>query len=545
MPTINELLREHVTLDIQCLDRIYLNGYIPILQVPGQLVTFLTKHRKQPVPSPALLEQITKRFKQAVETFAQQNDIPLIHFESGDRKDDIANERRERFTRTEGVVFIGIAQEKAWAFKAQKQKTPSKFVSFEWSRQSTYVNHYYFYIQDAEWGPAFIKVCTYAPYPVRVCLNGHEWVKQQLRKKGIAFEPLDNGFRSCENPQGLQATCDELGAAQVQAFFDKWLAQLPWPLTPADQQAGYTHRLSIWQLEVSRTQVFNQPARGREFFEQVIRENLDLGRPDRVQLVFDRKIIKTTPGLFRTRVIQHGVQPSLYIEYKRSGLKQYFKENRALRTEMTFNGPEDFGLRKDLTQLAYLQQIGRDINQRLLDVQRLSQDCALSQESVERIVQPTVTKDGQRAPGLRFGDPRVMALFLALTLFLHLPRGLTAGELRQHMADLLGQEYTSAQMSYDLRRLSAKGIIWRLPHSYRYQVTTYGHKVALFFSKLNAHVFQPGFAAFETNDPMPQPLTKAFEKVDREIERLVSNAGLKRAARNLVTFVKDSPYEGA
>jgi hypothetical protein len=530
MPTINELLREQVTLDVQCLDRIYLNGYVPILQVAGQLVTFLTKHRKQPVPSPALLQQITTAFKRAVETFAQQQDVPIVHFEPGVRKDDLAAEYRNRFTRAEGVVFIGVAQEKAHTFKAQKQKTPSHFVSFEWSRQSSYVNHYYFYIQDAEWGPAFIKVCTYAPYPVKVCLNGHEWVKQQLRKKGIAFEPLDNGFLSCAEPHVLQAFCDELGEAQIQAFFDKWLARLPWPLTPEDRRAGYAHRLSIWQLEISRTQVFTQPRRGREFFEQVLRDNLDLGRPDRVQLVFDRKIIKTTPGLFRTRVIQDGVQPSLHIEYKRSGVKQYFKENRALRTETTINGPDDFGVRKDLSQLPYLQQIGRDINQRLLDVQRLSDDCALAQQSVERIVQPTVTEDGQRAPGLRFGDTRVMALFLALTLFLHLPHGFTPRELRQYVADLLGREYTSAQMSYDLRRLAAKGIVWRVPHTYRYRVTTYGHKVALFFSKLNAHVLRPGFAALDPNDPIPQPLAKAFAKVDREIEQLVSDAGLKKAA---------------
>jgi hypothetical protein len=530
MPTINELLRDHVTLDVQCLDRIYLNGYVPILQVPGQLVNFLVRHRKQPVPSPALLEQITKSFRGAVEAYAEQQGTPIVQFEPGIRKDDVAAEQRKRFSRAEGVVFIGVAQEKATAFKAHKRVTPSQYVGFDWSRQSARVTHYYFYIQDAEWGPAFIKVCTYAPYPVKVYLNGHEWVKQQLHKKGLAFEPLDNGFRACENPQVLQATCDELGVEHIQAFFDKWIAQLPWPLTLQDREAGYAHRLSIWQLEVSRTQVFEQPAHGREFFEQVIRENLDLGRPDRVQLVFDRKIIKTTPGLFRTRVIQHGVQPSLYIEYKRSGLKQYFKENRALRTEMTFNGPEDFGLRKDLSQLAYLQKIGRDINQRLLDVQRLSQDCALSQESVERIVRPTVKEDGQRAPGLRFGDPRVMALFLALTLFLHLPHGFTAGKLRQQVADLLGTTYTPAQMSYDLRRLGAKGIIWRVPHSYRYQETTYGHKVALFFSKLNAHVLRPGFAAFQTEEPIPQPLNKALQKVDREIERLVSDAGLKKAA---------------
>jgi hypothetical protein len=282
-------------------------------------------------------------------------------------------------------------------------------------------------------------------------------------------------------------------------------------------------------LSLSRNSDANTQ-RGREFFEQVIRDNLDLGRPDRVQLVFDRKIIKTTPGRFRSRVIQNGVQPSLHIDYKHSHLKQYFKENRALRTETTLNDPGDFGVHKDLSQLAYLQQIGRDINQRLLDVQRLSDDCALSQQSVERIVQPTVTNDGQRAPGLRFGDARVMALFLALTLFLHLPHGLRANALRQQVADLLGREYTSAQMSYDLRRLGAKGIVWRVPHTYRYRVTTYGHKVALFFSKLNAHVLRPGFAALEPADPIPHPLAKAFDKVECEIERLVSDAGLKKAA---------------
>jgi hypothetical protein len=109
--------------------------------------------------------------------------------------------------------------------------------------------------------------------------------------------------------------------------------------------------------------------RGREFFEAVIRENLDLGRPDRVQLIFDRKIIKTTPGQFRTRVIEDGVLPSLHIEYKTSRVKQYFKEGRALRTETTITDPKDFGVNKNLSQLPYLEQIGRQINRRLLDVQ--------------------------------------------------------------------------------------------------------------------------------------------------------------------------------
>ena len=122
-----------------------------------------------------------------------------------------------------------------------------------------------------------LKVCSYAPYGIKVCLNGHEWAKQQLRKEGVAFEILDNGFRSCAAAERLQAVCDQLGSEQIQAFFAKWVERLPLPLTAADRQAGYSHRLSVWQVETSRTQVFDEPVRGRQFFEAVIRENLDLG----------------------------------------------------------------------------------------------------------------------------------------------------------------------------------------------------------------------------------------------------------------------------
>jgi hypothetical protein len=179
---------------------------------------------------------------------------------------------------------------------------------------------------------------------------------------------MDNAFLSCADVPRLQTLCDTLGPQPIQALFEKWLQRLPMPLTEADRQAGYSHRLFIWQLEASHPQVFDDPVRGREFFEAVIRENLDLGRPDQVQLIFERKITKATPGRFRTRVIEDGVQPSLHIESKTSRVKRYFKENRALRTETTINDPKDLGVNKDISHLPYLQQIGREINRRLLDV---------------------------------------------------------------------------------------------------------------------------------------------------------------------------------
>src|SRR6202030_1713300 len=172
-----------------------------------------------------------------------------------------------------------------------------------------------------------------------------------------------------------------------------------------DRQAGYDWDLSIWQLEVSLTHIFDRPLRGREFFEEVIADNLDLGRPDRVQLIFDRAVTKKTPGEFRTRVIQDGVHPSLHIQYKNFDLKQYFKEGRGCRTEGTFRNPNDFGVNKGLSNLPYLQKLGRQINRRLLEVERVSHNSGLSGDSIQRVVQPTVTEDGKKSPGLKFGQP--------------------------------------------------------------------------------------------------------------------------------------------
>src|SRR4029077_4629506 len=134
----------------------------------------------------------------------------------------------------------------------------------------------------------------------------------------------------------------------------------------------WNYRLSIWQMEFSLTQIVDRPMAGRQFFEEVIRDNLDLGRPDRIQLIFPRKIISTTPGSFRTRVLREGVHPSLHVSYKHFDLKQYFKEGRGLRTEGTFHDPGDFGVNKGIENIPYLKTLGRQINRRLLEVERVS-----------------------------------------------------------------------------------------------------------------------------------------------------------------------------
>jgi hypothetical protein len=381
------------------------------------------------------------------------------------------------------------------------------------------VNQYYFYGIDADFGPFFLKFSSYFPYGGKLCINGHEYLKWQLTKEGIAFEALDNGIRSCANVRRLQQIADGLSAKKIDALLRKWLARLPHPFLAKDRAAGYRYDISVLQAEFALTQVLDQPVAGRIFFEEVIRENLDLGRPDNVQLIFNRRVTKRTPGRFRTRVITDGVIPSLHIDYKSSRIKQYFKEGRALRTETTINDTGDFGIGRRLVNLPALREIGFQANRRLLNVQKASQDCMVGEAAFREITSPRQVGT-QRTSALPYGNELVLVLFQVLLLFRLLPRGFRNQELREHLAPLLGKDpstCTQGQMTYQLRRLRLHGLIERQPGTHRYQVTDQGLRVSLLFTRTYARVVRPGLG--EIIKPLPQetPLQQAFAKVDETL----------------------------
>jgi hypothetical protein len=344
---INDVLDGHVALELQCLDRLYLNGYVANLQVGGQVVRFLTEHLGHPVPSPALFEKIGNRFRRDVDAFAKTRGLPVLRLKKPDRTrwDDRkldhvrpyleAAERAGRF----GVVAIVIAQEFQWVYTGRNRAQRPGAVCYGFDKSERRVSTYYFYVADPDWGPGFIKICSYFPYPAKVWVNGHEWAKRQARRVGIACTELANGFASCDRPDDLQRLCDRLGPADLQAFFDRWIAVVPPPFTATDRVAGYWWELSMRQIEVSRTLVFDDPRRARGFFEALVADNVAIGRPDQVAAVFARQIRRTTPGYFRTRVFTPGTDVQLEFRYKHSRVKQYLKEGRAWRIETVINNP--------------------------------------------------------------------------------------------------------------------------------------------------------------------------------------------------------------
>jgi hypothetical protein len=527
--TVNDILAGHVGLDLRCLDRIYLNGYLPTVQVPGQVVQFLAR-RGFPIPSPAVVEKMGTRFREAVRSFAECNGVPVVRFGKGDRKIAVMQPYLDRQAGTgrSGVAAIGVAQEFARVFTATTGTVRAEGGAphFAWAKADRRVTAYYFYLWDTDFGPAFIKIVAYFPYPVKIWLNGHHWAQRQATKAGIEFTTLapgSNSFASTDDPAGLQEICDRLGPGTIAVFTERWWARLPLPLTAADRAAGYWWDLSMRQVEVSRTLVFDRPGNGRLFFDALIADNLDLGRPDQIELIFGRRILPSTTGVFATRVVTRGVDVTVNACYKHSRVKQYFKEGRALRIETVINDAGDLGCRRRLEHLDELQAKARDVNDRLLHHERVGQGCVLASPAFERIARPSCV-DGRRAPALRFGDPRVMALAGALAMTATVIGGFSNKTLRPVVAGLLGEPYSQARCCYDLRRLRLKGLITRIPHSNTYALTPDGQRFAIFYTKIHNRLLRPLLAA--NAPPAPLPVRQALRTLDRAVTDYISQARL-------------------
>jgi hypothetical protein len=531
--SVADVLDEHVTLEVECIDRMYLNVYQPRLQHVNGAVWFFRGHRGATFASSALMDPISKDFVAAIHRFCRDTEVPLVDFAKGQRKDDLAHGYLAEFQaagRSEGVLFVGRAQEKTALFRTEKRRNLLTGASYPWIVRSTgVVNHFYFYAVDADFGPFFLKFCSYFPYNAKLCINGNEWAKRQAAKAGIGFAALDNGFASCEDPAGLQKICDRLNPAKVEALLRKWLARLPHPFTRADRAAGYRYDLSVLQAEFSLTQMLDRPLSGRVLFEEIIRENLDIGRPDKIGLVFDRQIRtrgkRPTPGRWRTRVLTEGVTPSLHVDYKHNKIKQYHKEGRALRTETTINDSRDFNIGKRLCNLPALAQVGFSANRRLLDVERLTTDPTIGEQAFRAVADPIVV-GSQRASALPFDSARTQALLTALVVFRLLPHGFRNSDLRAHLAPLLGLDpslMTQGRMSYDLRRLRLHGLIQRIPGTHRYTVTDPGLRIALFLTRAHSRLIRPGLAQvlddFDPGTPLRHQFDRLTAAFDAEAQR--------------------------
>jgi hypothetical protein len=436
--SVAELQRENVAFELECIDRMYLNLYVPQLSSAAGVAAYFRGYKGHRFASTKEAAAMSEAFRRQVLEFAQRNATPMIRFEKGTRKDDVMKKRLRRFKGREGVVFIGTA----------------------------------------------------------------------------AAQRIAEGFNE----------------SKIERFFRKWLSKLPHPYPAKERKAGYRYRLSVLQAEFSLTQSWDHPRHGREFFEEVIRENIDLGRPETVQLIFARRMRRSTvrAGRCRTRIVTEGVIPSLHVYYKNTHLKQYHKSCRrgaGLRTETTINNAYDFGVGRLLRNLPKLRTIGFAANRRMLEVEKASHDCRAGARIFESLQSPALV-EGQRASAMRFGDPRVQALFTVLLLLCLQLEGFRNRQLRPLLAQMLGLEENNiapGRVSYELRRLRLHGLIERIERTHRYRLTANGLHTVVFYQRTYARLIRPALSVLPNASCVPNlPLARAFHNLQFEIDAYIS-----------------------
>jgi hypothetical protein len=194
-----DVLSDHTVFEVESIDRMYCNVCVPRLAYGAGVQGFFVGHRGHHYASTALMDPMTKAFVADIHGFVTARGLELVSF-GKERKDDVAQAFLARFAGTEGVLFVGRAQEKALVWRTQRRYNPATGEPYAWLVRSTaFINYFYFYCLDDDFGPFFLKFGTYFPYTAKLCINGNHWAQRQAAKAGIGFTALDNGFAAVDD----------------------------------------------------------------------------------------------------------------------------------------------------------------------------------------------------------------------------------------------------------------------------------------------------------------------------------------------------------
>jgi hypothetical protein len=522
-----------------CFDRILLNAVIQVLQHPASVVGFLKEKRQAPALTPRYFRSISCDYHTFVETLAEQRQVEIVQPPKDVRREDWVEPFYKHLHGQPGIAVILKSRENArLAVSFPRQGNHIEFCHrFVWQ--------YYFYLQDRDFGRMFLRICPYFPFNARVCLNGHEWLACRLHQADIHFQQCGNAFRTCDDPARLQELSDQFAPEHILACAHRWLAQLVPFFTDAERRSmGFGYRLFASQVEYCTNLIFDRRAALDRLHERLLDLNRAIGSPDKISIIFGRRITKRTDAGLRTQVVDHDLgNPVIRSQYKSSSIKQYVRDHLILRTEATSYDTRDLGIAKSVEHLPELREKMSAANDRYLDVQQDILETFVDRGQLEKLRQPTVSPSGRRTPGLKLDDPRLLAVMHALVCFTHLAGAgcFRTTELHKTVAEALGKTtdtYTLGQLRYDLAKLRAKELVERIAGTQTYRLPSTGYRLAVLYLKLFHRIYAPLVAG--TLEPVPEDcrlpdsrrsrLDRLYAAVDFTLVKLCQHVGLNLAA---------------
>ncbi|PYV86088.1 MAG: hypothetical protein DMG05_20815 [Acidobacteria bacterium] len=531
--------QDNIRMQYRCFDRLLLNGLIQPFQQPERVVGFFNSYRKLYPVSRDLLRQISSQYHQWVQQRSEQWKVSILAAPEG-RRDEFV-EPYFRRAQPDQIVVILKAREPARILTSVGNAKENRW---HLELKQRWVDQYNFYLHDARWGRMFVRICPYFPFSARVCLNQHHWLALRLREQGIGFRQCSNAFLSCSDPEALQKLADSLTARDLVQCGQKWLAYLtPFFTEKERKQAGCQHRLFFSQVEYCDNLIFRRRAALDQLGERLLDANRTIGQPNKLTVIFGRKITPRSPGQLQTVIEDLDLpNPVERSHYKHGFIKQYVRDHLLLRTEAATNDVTDYSVGKAVEHLPELRQKMHAITDRYQEVQQDILETFVDRGQLRQLSQPTVLANGKRIPGLKLDHPRQLAVMHALVRFAHIAASSTFAtpEIYPHVREALGlvpSEYQLSSLRYDLWKLRAKGLVEKVPHSHRYRLPATGYRLCLVYLQLFEKIYAPLtaglLAPFGGDRALPPEriaqLDRLYQRVVTALDQLVQAVGLRAA----------------
>jgi hypothetical protein len=530
--------KHNINFHYRCFDRILINAAIQTFQEPVRIVYFFRDFRQTEQVSRDVLRDIADQYQNWVTNRAQHWNVPILDDPEG-RRDDFM-ESYFSDARPDQIVGIIKAREPARILVSIGKKNGPCHLEFK----RRWVNQFNFYLNDCKFGRMFVRVCPYFPFPARIYLNQHYWLANRMHEEGIRFRQCANAFVRCSDPKRLQQLADCLLPYDLITCGQKWLTCLV-PFFTAKERASAPcqHRLFLSQVEYSDNMVFRRRAALDALSERLLDANRTIGQPDKISLIFGRRITKRFGDTLQTTIQDlHLGNPVIRTDYKKDSVKQYVRDHLLLRTEATSYHLPDLGVGKSVENLPKARKTLRQITERYLDVQQDILETFVDRGQLRRLSEPTISSSGKRIPGLKLDNARQLAVMQALVRFCHLATGdsFTTKQIHLPVAEALGcpvNEYKLGSLRYDLSKLRGKGLVQKVPRSRRYKLLPEGYRLCVVFLKLFEKIYAPltaGLLAPFAGDSQLSilkiaRLDKLYRAVVTALDKLVQAVGLKAA----------------
>jgi len=539
MNAFHEHHQDSIRFGYRCFDRLLLNGLIQPFQQPERVIGFFNTYRQQYPVSRDVLHEIASQFQNWTVNRSQKWDAPILEAPE-DRRDKFVDPYFRK-AKPNQVVAIVKGREPARIMIAIGNKKENRWhlqIALRW------VVQYNFYINDERWGRMFVRMCPYLPFSARVCLNQHHWLAVRMREENIDFQQCTNAFLRCSNPARLQELADSLTARDALTCGQKWLATLTPFFTARERtQAGCQHRLFFSQVELCDNLIFRRRAALDRLGERLLDANRTIGQPNKITVIFGRKITKHYRGKLQTVIEDmHLPNPVIRSHYGNGFLKQYVRDHLLLRTEPATNNVNDYGCKKAVENLPQLRHKVSAVIDNYHNVQQDILETFIDRGQLRKLAEPTVLPNGKRIPGLKLDHPRQLALMHALVRFSHIAAQstFTTAEIYADTLAALGvseNDYRLASLRYDLSKLRAKGLVERVPRSRRYRLLRTGYSVCLVFLKLFERIYAPLTAGLLSPVPADSKLQqekrsqldRLYQRVIDDLDNLMDAVGLKAA----------------